>query len=118
MNKKIGVGILLTLAVIATSQTEMFQANPLPLNSTNFEIGKALYNEHCVSCHGDSGRGDGIDAHTLSEVPADLSEIPSFPSGFLEFTIKNGGDTDVMPTWENKLTQREIYLVANYVRLL
>jgi mono/diheme cytochrome c family protein len=40
--------------------------------------GKALYVRHCESCHGVTGRGDGVDAGVFPSPPRDLR------SGFLE----------------------------------
>lgn len=38
--------------------------------------GKALYQEHCAVCHGESGRGDGMLASRLMRPPANLAAGP------------------------------------------
>ena len=43
--------------------------------------GERLYEYHCRACHGDTGRGDGLTAETLSVKPTNLTKL----------TKKNGG---------------------------
>jgi len=43
--------------------------------------GEALYQRHCVSCHGPGGRGDGPLADTLKRRPADLTELAKRDGG-------------------------------------
>ena len=43
--------------------------------------GKTLYMQHCVSCHGVEGKGDGPAAARLSTAPADLTKIAARRDG-------------------------------------
>lgn len=43
--------------------------------------GRALYAEFCVSCHGESGEGDGPAAAGLDRAPADLTRISARNGG-------------------------------------
>jgi mono/diheme cytochrome c family protein len=57
---------------------------PLVLMGTTTEttnVGKALYMQHCVSCHGVDGKGDGPAASRLSTKPADLTKIAARRGG-------------------------------------
>lgn len=52
------------------------QATP-PDNSRPAQAmrGKAFFDEHCVVCHGESGKGDGVKAKELDAKVADLTQI-------------------------------------------
>ena len=57
---------------------------PLALMGTTVETtnaGKILYMQHCVTCHGVDGKGDGPAAARLSATPADLTEIAARRDG-------------------------------------
>lgn len=71
--------------------------------------GRQLYQTHCASCHGPTGRGDGPVAEYLRVAPADLTSIAArnrgtFPAAALHRTIdgrqavKTHGDS-AMPVW-------------------
>ena len=44
-------------------------------------VGRALYQTYCQTCHGDSGKGNGPTAATLSKHPADLTRIAARNGG-------------------------------------
>ncbi len=54
---------------------ENYQAmkNPVPSDEASIKAGKQLYQEHCVSCHGKKGLGDGTRAKSLDVQPSDLT---------------------------------------------
>ena len=57
---------------------------PLVLMGTTVETtnaGKILYMQHCVTCHGVDGKGDGPAAAGLSTTPADLTKIAARRDG-------------------------------------
>lgn len=57
---------------------------PLVLMGTTVETtnaGKTLYMQHCMSCHGVDGKGDGPAAEGLSTTPADLTKIAARRDG-------------------------------------
>ncbi|CUH42775.1 MULTISPECIES: cytochrome c [Ruegeria] len=57
---------------------------PFVLMGTTLETtsaGKTLYMQHCVSCHGVDGKGDGPAAVRLSTKPADLTKIAARRDG-------------------------------------
>jgi mono/diheme cytochrome c family protein len=67
--------LFLAIASTAHAQTAAGTTNPA-------ERGKALYSQHCVSCHGISGIGDGPAATALKVRPSDLTRIAKKYNGF------------------------------------
>jgi mono/diheme cytochrome c family protein len=65
----------LTTAVILLL---ILSAAPLPATPAGGSEGQRLYQRHCASCHGTSGRGDGPDASPFVAKPRNLRE------GFLQ----------------------------------
>ena len=70
--------------------------------------GRALYADHCASCHGASGRGDGPSAGTLRTRPTDLTRYAQanggvFPSQRIRRVIDGRGvgahGSVEMPVW-------------------
>ena len=49
------------------------KANPVKTSSESVSAGKALWNQHCSSCHGKTGLGDGSKAAQLKTHPGDFS---------------------------------------------
>ncbi len=50
------------------------------LNSVDAD-GATTYKDNCMSCHGASGRGDGVMAASLPVAPADLSQLAAANGG-------------------------------------
>ncbi|WP_127114269.1 c-type cytochrome [Shimia sediminis] len=48
----------------------------------NVSVGRAVYHEHCIMCHGEAGHGDGEFVDKLLIPPPDLTTL----------TRNNGGD--------------------------
>jgi high-affinity iron transporter len=47
---------------------------PFPTHTPDLLRGAQMYNQHCASCHGAQGRGDGPAGRTLEPAPADFSQ--------------------------------------------
>jgi cbb3-type cytochrome c oxidase subunit III len=88
--------------------------------------GKAVYDAHCVECHGLTGHGDGPSASYLVPRPRDFStgkfkirttETGSVPSDEdLNTSIRRGLYGSAMPAWERILSDTEIADVVQYVK--
>ena len=76
--------------------------------------GKAEYQNSCVSCHGDSGKGDGQMAQFLTIKPADLTQLSKANNGQYPFmkvfqtidgraVVKTHG-VGPMPIWGDRYT--------------
>ncbi len=92
--------------------------NPIAADARSIAIGKTLYIQECLSCHGSSGRGDGPAAKDLDIPPGDLT-IPGMTDqsdGALFWKISTGRAP--MPTYEKLMTVEQRWRVVNYIRTL
>lgn len=82
--------------------------------------GKAVYERHCQSCHGPSGRGDGPAAASLKVPPTNFQRFQSFLKSDEELlrTIEHGVVFSPMHSWRGQLTDGEMQDVVAYIRLL
>jgi len=95
--------------------------NPIPINAESIEQAAKVYSQHCVSCHGKNGRGDG----TQEKVDYSLQSILAVPTqpgnqpltdGELYWKITHG--VGKMPAFAGKLTDTERWLAVNHMRRL
>ncbi len=47
--------------------------NPVVADDASIKAGKELYSDHCVSCHGKKGKGDGYKAVNIETTPTDFT---------------------------------------------
>lgn len=82
--------------------------------------GRAVYERHCQSCHGPTGRGDGSAAASLKVPPANFQRFQSFLKSDDELlrTIEHGVVFSPMHSWRGQLTDGEMQDVVSYIRLL
>jgi mono/diheme cytochrome c family protein len=81
--------------------------------------GKALWNQHCASCHGKTGLGDGSKAETLKTTPPDFSKaaFQGQTDGSLFYKTSEGRDD--MPSFKKKIPdQEDIWNLVNFMRTL
>lgn len=60
----------------------MAEDKKAPVNKP-VDFGKAEYESKCASCHGPSGKGDGISAEYLTRKPTDLTVLAKSNNGIL-----------------------------------
>jgi mono/diheme cytochrome c family protein len=93
------------------------KANPVKPSAESISSGKALWNQHCASCHGKTGKGDGSKAAQLKTQPNDLAaaSFQSLSDGNMYYKVAEGrGD---MPGFKKKLPDpTEIWDLVNYMR--
>jgi mono/diheme cytochrome c family protein len=82
--------------------------------------GKAVYERHCLACHGSGGRGDGPDAAALTVSPTNFHRFKSFLKSDEELlrTIEHGIVFSPMHSWQGQLTETERQDALAYIRLL
>jgi mono/diheme cytochrome c family protein len=82
--------------------------------------GKAIYERHCLTCHGQRGFGDGPSALLLTIAPANFHRPGSFLKSdeTLLRMIEHGGVFSPMHSWRGRLTDGEMQDVLAYIRAL
>jgi mono/diheme cytochrome c family protein len=71
----------------------------------------------CVSCHGFKADGNGPLAKVLSPKPSNLRMMSKMhPDGDFAWKIANG--RGAMPAWKDKIKQRDIWAIVNYIQSL
>jgi mono/diheme cytochrome c family protein len=82
--------------------------------------GKAVYERHCLNCHGAGGWGDGPAADSLTVRPANFHRFQSFLKSDEELlrTIEHGIVFSPMHSWRGQLTDGEMQDVVAYIRFL
>ena len=95
--------------------------NPLPSNEATINAGKVLFGEHCSSCHGRSGRGDGEAGLELNPKPANIAFIMDkwiATDPFLFWSISEGGVPlgTAMPVFKETLGDEQRWQIIHYLR--
>lgn len=97
--------------------------NPVAGDAAAIAAGKDLYNVNCASCHGESGKGDGVAASGLDPAPANFAVVlkeADTTDGLLFYRVaegaKGGPQGSSMPAWKGILTDDQIWQVISYIR--
>lgn len=81
------------------------------------KVGRALFEENCVICHGKAGKGDGEAAAAMNPKPRSLvlPDVQAQSDGELFWKISEG--REAMPAWK-ALSERERWSLVHYLRTL
>jgi mono/diheme cytochrome c family protein len=104
---------------VVPEKYEVLQNPTDPSDDDGLEIGEDLYMEHCKSCHGKEGLGDGSKAEEQEGDLGDFSseEFQAQSDGALFYKTKIGRDD--MPDFSKKISDdEEIWFVVNFMRTL
>ena len=90
--------------------------NPVKPDDGNMKEGKNLYSQHCKSCHGSKGKGNGTKAAKIDISCGDFStdEFTKITDGELHWKTVEGRKP--MPSFKAKLSTNETWEVINYIR--
>lgn len=87
------------------------------------KLGELTFNNTCASCHGITGRGDGVAAAGLMPKPRDLADreyLSKLSDEHLFKVISEGGSSvgisALMPPWHSILTKQDINNVISHIR--
>jgi mono/diheme cytochrome c family protein len=102
------LGAVILFSSWVTAQMEM----------PNVNRGAALYEQHCLHCHGMSGDGNGPDAKFLVVPPANFQSTESRlkPEWEMLRIIEFGIIFSPMHGWRDRLTDEEMLDVLGYIR--
>lgn len=88
----------------------------------NPEHGKQLYQRYCISCHGNSGKGDGVMTSLVPIKPADHTDgglMGRLSNKRMSAIIMHGeGKGGYMPAWSGILNDNDANALVSYIRLL
>jgi mono/diheme cytochrome c family protein len=91
--------------------------NPMDSTTEILTEGKALFGIYCVSCHGDSGQGDGLVGKVFMGVPAyNLGRVKELPEGQIFHTITHGRGR--MLSHASQVSVSERWKITRYVQVL
>jgi mono/diheme cytochrome c family protein len=91
--------------------------NPLQPTAPALKSAREVYADKCAECHGDTGKGDGRDAHRYDPAPIDLtdaSKMNAATDGELFYKISEGKKP--MPVFKNKLTEDQRWELVLLIR--
>jgi mono/diheme cytochrome c family protein len=97
-------------------------SDPSPDSPAKLRRGAAIFDRHCSSCHGWSGRGTGPEGFFLVPAPADLAWLAQTPKEkaepYIYWSVAEGGTAfeSEMPPFKYSLTQEDIWSVTAYLR--
>jgi len=129
MNSLLTYGVITTFAVVLFAFTAPQEDWEVPAKYKNMEneyagededgIGEDLYKQHCRSCHGKEGYGDGSKARELDTELRDFTSeaVQSQTDGELYYKAIIGRDE--MPNFERKIrSEEDRWMLINYMRSL
>ena len=112
-----GLLVIATLLLDVFTLHEFGHAQDSP---ASVSTGKAIYEQHCVKCHGQAGRGDGPQAQWQIVRPANFHAQASRSKSDEELLsiIEYGVIFSPMHAWAGRLSPAEQEEVLAYIRLL
>ena len=93
------------------------KSNPVPISESSIQRGAEIYRGLCAACHGAKAAGDGEMAASFIPEPANLlKRLKNHSEGDFFWKISNGRGP--MPGFKDKLTEKQIWDVINFIKSL
>lgn len=121
-----GIAFLL-MAFIPKTQNEPWpvpekyqkMTNPVKSDAASVAKGKDLYVQHCQSCHGKKGKGDGPKADQLDTECGDFTSAAFQKQSDGALFYKTFEGRKDMPSYKKKIPdQEDIWAIVNYMRTM
>ena len=116
------------LVCVSRAGAQAQPSAPPPSPAAALQGGKAVFDKHCVECHGPTGRGDGAAAGFLTPRPRDFTlgkyKIRTTETGHVPTdedligSVRRGLYGTAMPGWDRVLPDADIEAVVQYVKSL
>jgi mono/diheme cytochrome c family protein len=110
---------LFVVAAGAAAPVAAALKNPVPATAASIAAGRAVYEKQCVSCHGETGLGDGRMGVELDPKPANLVDAEwkhGSADGDIFTLIRKGAKGTGMKAYGRKMTTHQVWDVVNYIR--
>lgn len=118
-----GTALFITGAVLAFAirdpggSADFAAGNPIAPTDESVLAGRMLFQQNCIVCHGETGRGDGPQAAGLDPAPTDFRlHLPLHTDPQFFAFIANGYPGSAMPAWRDSFTDEEIWNLVNFMR--
>ncbi|HET9855412.1 MAG TPA: c-type cytochrome, partial [Methylomirabilota bacterium] len=97
-----------------------YRRSSVPYQAVSIANGAALYRQHCGTCHGAGGRGDGPGGAGLPKPPADLTapHTADHTAGDMFWWLTHGIPVGGMPPFGATLGEEERWDLINFIRAL
>jgi mono/diheme cytochrome c family protein len=89
-----------------------------PSHPGDSQMGKTIYEKHCLTCHGSGGKGDGPIGPSLIPAAANLTLLGKKSDKAILDAIRDGRPGTAMPSWKNYLNQSELNDLLVFLRTL
>jgi putative copper resistance protein D len=90
-----------------------------PFGTEAASTGAEVFKANCASCHGATGRGDGIASKGLYPAPKNLAVLQSqVGDDYLFWRINTGKAGTLMVPWKGILTEEQIWHVISFLHTL
>ena len=90
--------------------------NPVERDDATIATGRELYERHCMTCHGKTGKGDGFKSAALTQSPGDFSARKYQKQSDGEQFYKTKSGRGEMPGYDRILTDDDIWKIVEYMR--
>ncbi|MBI5642555.1 MAG: cytochrome c [Deltaproteobacteria bacterium] len=90
--------------------------SPVVVTNASIERGEAKYKIYCATCHGDTGKGEGLVGQKYV-APTDLTTeyVQKKSDGDIYYTITYGG-LAIMPSYADSVAPEDRWHIVNYIK--